>query len=375
MKNSFKILTILGIPVYINISWFIILGLVIYVLSRGVFPSEAPGYPKITYLLMAAVAAILLFTSLLLHELSHSVVAKRNKIPIAGITLFVFGGVAQMEKEPSSAKIEFKMAIAGPLMSLGLALLFFTASIIGIYFKINPIIIVITKYLTLMNSIVAIFNLAPGFPLDGGRILRAGLWYFMGDLQKATYIASGFGKALAFIIIGLGFFSLLTGNFISGIWFIFIGIFLQEAADTSYKQLLMKKMFSRVIVSDVMSKEVIWVPAAESIDSIVHNYIFRYRHSSFPVMEDDKLIGLLTFHDVKEIPKSEWTTTKASDIALPITKDLCIRPRSHITSALPLLAKNGIGRLLVIENNKIAGILSQKDIIRLFEIKSHLDEK
>lgn len=371
MKNSFKIATIIGIPIEVNASWLIILGLIVYSLAKGYFPYVLPGLTPIYYWAVGLTSALLLFICLLLHELSHSLVAKRNKLPISKITLFIFGGVAQMEKEPTSPIVEFKMAAAGPLMSIFLAATFFT---ITKFSQPIPIIWAISNYLFTINSVIVIFNLVPGFPLDGGRILRAALWFFLKDIRKATKIASIFGKIFALLLIGLGIIFLFSGNTISGIWFTFIGLFLFNAAETSYRQLIMKKIFSKTKVSDVMSKNVIWVDGKENIENVFNNYVLKFRHSTFPVLEDDILLGIITFHDIKDIPREEWKNNKAKDVCIPINNKFITSSKSHITTALSKIAGNTIGRLLVIEKNKIVGIISQKDIIKLFEIKSHIEE-
>lgn len=373
MKNSFRLFTVMGIPIEIHFSWFIIFGLIVFTLARGYFPMLAPGIDPLIYWIMALIAAVLLFSCLLLHELSHSIVAKANRLPIAGITLFVFGGVAHMEKEPNSPAVEFKMAAAGPLMSLFLAMFFLLLTFLGVSFKINRLFIIICNYLYILNLALAAFNLIPGFPLDGGRLFRAILWHFLKDIKKATRIASVFGKAFAFILMGTGLFWFLTGYFIGGAWFMFIGFFLYEAAETSYRQLLMKKIFSKVRVKDIMSRDVISIPSRENIENIVNNYIFKYRHSAFPVIEDDILLGIITFHDIKEVPKEEWGKKTAKDIVIPVTKNLTISPDAYMSTALTQIASNGIGRVLAIKDQKITGILSHKDIVRLFEIKNSLE--
>jgi len=322
---------------------------------------------------MAVIAALLLFASLLAHELSHSIVAKRNKLPIHGISLFIFGGVAHMDKEPPSPGVEFKMAIAGPLMSFFLAFVFFglTQAMYNIGFP--RVALSITNYLFILNLVVGVFNLIPGFPLDGGRILRAILWQYYDDIKKATAIASGFGRAFAFLLIGLGLFSLFTGSIISGIWFIFIGFFLQEAADVSYRQVVMKKILGGLKVKKFITRNVITVPANIKLHQLVDDYFFKYRHASFPVLEDDTLLGLVTLHDVKEVAKDRWEETSAKDIMIPLNKELVIKETAEAMDALAKLARNGIGRLLVIEDSKLIGILSQRDIMRLFEFKNEIE--
>lgn len=373
MRKSFRLTTIFNIPIEINYTWFIIFGLIIFTLARGYFPYTNPELSPITYWIMAIIAALLLFASLLAHELSHSIVAKRNKLPIHGISLFIFGGVAHMDKEPPSPGVEFKMAIAGPIMSFFLAFVFFglTQAMYNIGFP--RVALSITNYLFILNLVVGIFNLIPGFPLDGGRILRAILWQYFDDIKKATAIASGFGRAFAFLLIGLGLFSLFTGSIISGIWFIFIGFFLQEAADVSYRQVVMKKILGGLKVKKFITRDVISVPAKIKLHQLVDDYFFKYRHASFPVIEEDTILGLVTLHDVKEVAKDKWEETSAKDIMIPLNKELIIKETAEAMDALAKLARNGIGRLLVIEDSKLIGILSQRDIMRLFEFKNEIE--
>jgi len=373
MRRSFRLATIFNIPVEINISWFIIVGLIIFTLAQGYFPLTNPEMSPAGHWAMAVIAAILLFASLLAHELSHSVIAKKNRLPIRGITLFVFGGVAHMEKEPQSPAVEFKMAIAGPLMSFFLSLVFFGLSAAFYTLGLHGAVVSITNYLFILNLVVGIFNLIPGFPLDGGRILRSALWQYYKDIKKATAIASAFGKGFAFLLMGAGFLNLISGAFIAGIWFIFIGFFLLEAADVSYRQVVMKKILNGVHVETLMTRDVITVPATVTLDKLVDNYFFKYRHASFPVIEDDALMGLATLHNVKEVLRDEWPKKTARDIMIPITHRLTIRKNADAMDAMARMANNGIGRLLVIDDSKLLGILSQRDVMRLFEFKSEIE--
>lgn len=374
MKKSIKLATFFNIPVDINYTWFIILGLVVFTLARGYFPLTNPELGIVSHWIMAAISALLLFASLLAHELSHSLVAKRNKLPIRGITLFVFGGVAHMEKEPPSPKVELKMAIAGPLMSFFLALVFFGLTQAFYNLGLPRSILAITNYLFILNLVVGIFNLIPGFPLDGGRILRAILWHFSKDLKKATSIASSLGKGFAFFLMAAGFLSLFSGSVISGIWFIFIGLFLAEAAEVSYRQVVMKKVLSGIKVGDLMTGNVITVPENITLDKLVDEYFFRFRHAAFPVLSDDTVLGLVTLHDIKEIPKQKWAETSAKDIMIPISKNLVTNQEVDALLALTKIASNGVGRLLVVFDSKLIGILSQRDIMRLFEFKAEIED-
>ena len=374
MKTSYRITTVLGIPLEINISWFIILGLVIFTLAKGYFPIQVPNLSLTTYWAMGLVTAILLFICLLLHELSHSVVAKINKLPIAGITLFVFGGVAHMVKEPQTPKVEFKMAIAGPIMSILLSLIFWIASIVAMHFDLPQVVWIITDYLSFFNLAVAIFNMMPGFPLDGGRILRAVIWHFTKNLKKATRIASVFGEGFAILLMSLGILGLITSNFVSGVWFIFLGFFLLEAAQMSYRQLVIKKAFSGLKVKDIMSKNIISVPDNISIRDLIDEYFFRYKHSCFPIIKDDSLLGIVNFHDVKGTSKEHWAHKTSVEIMIPINENIIIAENSPVEEAFQQLAQNGIGRLLVIRGDKLVGILSQSDIVKLFKVKLEADK-
>lgn len=373
MRNSFKLTTIFNIPVEINVSWFIILGLIVFTLAQGYFPMTNPELSEGAHWFMAIIAALLLFASLLAHELSHSVVAKRNRLPIQGITLFVFGGVAHLSKEPQSPAVEFKMAIAGPLMSFFLSASFFLLSRLFLLLNLPGALISIANYLFILNLAVGTFNLIPGFPLDGGRIFRSILWHYYKDLKKATAIASAFGKGFAFFLMGVGFFSLFTGLIILGIWFIFIGFFLYEAASASYRQIIIKKMLGGVNVDHLMSKDIISVPANIKLNKLIDDYFFRYRHAAFPVIEDDVLLGLATLHNVKEVARDKWPKTTAKDIMVPLGNKLIIGKDAHATEAMAKMANNGVGRLLVIENSKMIGIISQKDIMRLFKFKTEIN--
>ncbi|MFC1540429.1 site-2 protease family protein [Candidatus Margulisiibacteriota bacterium] len=374
MRKSFRLITLFNIPIEINYTWFIILGLVVFTLARGYFPYTNPELSAASHWLMAMISALLLFASLLAHELSHSLVARSHNLSIRGITLFVFGGVAHMEQEPASPGVEFKMAIAGPIMSLFLSLVFFTLTQAFYYLGFHKAVLAITNYLFILNLAVAIFNLIPGFPLDGGRVLRAALWSYYKDLRKATAIASAFGRAFAFFLMAMGFLSLFSGNIIPGIWFIFIGLFLQEAADTSYRQVVMKKMLGGEKVEKFMTRDVITVPAELTLDKLVDDYFFKLRHAAFPVMADDTILGLVTLHDVKEVPRNRWDKTPARKIMIPLSRDLTISKNRDAMTALTKIARTGFGRLLVIEGHKLIGILSQRDIMRLFEFKSEIEE-
>jgi Zn-dependent protease len=374
MNKSIHIITILGIPIEVNYSWFIIFFLVTWTLAQNYFPMAIPHAPAFVYWIISIIAACLFFISLLAHELSHSIVAIKNKLPISGITLFVFGGVAHMTKEPETPAIEFKMAAAGPLCSFAISFLFFVLTQLFYSLKLPMALVVTTDYLSFINLMVGIFNLIPGFPLDGGRILRAALWSLFGDIKKATQIASSFGKGFAYFLMGLGFFYLISGAVISGIWFIFIGFFLRDAASVSYQQVAFKKYLSGVKVRDIMTKNVVTVSDGLTLLSIVDDYFFKFRFTSIPVVTDDgEIKGIMTIHSVKDVPRDRWAYTNVSEAMVPLKSDLVVNPQTDILEALAQMAGNGIGRLLVTQGGKLVGIISQRDVIRLFEVREDLE--
>jgi Zn-dependent protease/predicted transcriptional regulator len=323
---------------------------------------------------MAFIAALLFFASLLAHELAHSLVAIKNKLPINGITLFIFGGIAHLNKEPATPRVEFFMALAGPLMSFSLAIIFYTLSHLLRSWHLPNAAITIVDYLFFLNLGVGIFNLIPGFPLDGGRVLRALLWHFIHDLRKATEIASSLGKGFAYLLIGFGLFNLLNNSLLQGIWLIFIGLFLQEAADSSYRQVLFKRFLSGTKVADYLTRDVKTVPADINLNDLVDHYFFKHRHAAFPVVEDDQILGLVSLHDIKIVPKEKWATTQAKELVIPLQPEMVINERADVLTALPKLAASPVGRLLVIDKNKLIGILSQRDIMRVFEFKTEIGE-
>jgi Zn-dependent protease/predicted transcriptional regulator len=374
MKQSVKLLTVFNIPIEVNYTWFIIFGLILYTLATGYFPARTPELYAPTHWLMALIAALLLFACLLAHEIAHSVVAMRSGLPIHGITLFIFGGVAQLGEEPATPAVEFKMAAAGPLLSIVLASVFFILTKFGYMFGLPLYLLEIMNYLILINLVVAVFNLIPGFPLDGGRLMRAAVWHLTGDLRRATRVASNLGKGFAFLLMGAGLLYLFTGLIVSGVWFIFVGFFLLEAADSSYRQVALKKLLSGVRVGQIMTQNVISVPAELPLGRLVEEYFFRFRYASFPVVKDDRLVGLLTFHAVKEIERSKWPQVTAQEAMLPITPRLTIDQNTELTEALTRLAASGSGRLLVMAGDKLIGILSQRDIMQLFELKTAVEK-
>jgi len=372
MIKRIELIKIFNIPIKLDLSWFIILALITWTLAAGYFPSTYPELDKFTYLIMGLCSALLLFVSVLLHELSHALVARRNNIPIRGITLFIFGGIAEMDQEPPTARSEILMAAAGPLCSGILSFLFLLIGNLFTNFLPYPPIIGILKYCVFINTALMIFNLLPGFPLDGGRILRAVIWNYTGDLKKATYTTSRIGSSMGVFFIIFGFFNIFTGNFIGGLWFALIGLFIKSAADAGYQQLLSGNLLQGIKVSEIMTRDLITVNNSITLDRLVDDYFLKYRYNSYPVVSDGTFLGMVSIHDVKQIPREDWKEVNVSKILDSKIIDFCVHPDDDATNAMSRMIKNGLGRVPVIDSGKLIGIVSNKDIMQIIKHKIDL---
>jgi Zn-dependent protease/CBS domain-containing protein len=389
LRGNLKLGRIFGIPVEINVSWILVLLLVMWSVADGYFIREQFSYlSALQRWLLGAAAAMLLFASILLHELMHSVTAVKNGLPVKRITLFVFGGVAQMGEEPKSAGVEFRMALAGPVASFVLSIVFLSVFYL-IYRSIGgsrPVLkalmlyvfggkvsvsvsAALFAYLAFINFLILVFNMVPGFPLDGGRVLRSIIWHFTGNVTKATYVTSRIGKAFAIVLILLGLFYAIQGVLIGGIWFIFIGFFLQQAADSGYYQVLMRNGLKGHNVEEVMQRDVITIDAETSIGMAVKDYFMPYRFNSFPVLDKGRLVGMLTTHDLKAIPKEEWDKRTVREIMETEPVEHALLPDETAYTALVKIAQDGMGRLPVMEGGRVVGIVSNRDIMKLLKIK------
>ena len=373
MDKGIKLFKVFGIQISLNYSWFIIFGLIAWSLAQGYFPQMRPDLPLMTYWLMGLITALLLFLSVLLHELSHSYVALASGIEIKGITLFIFGGLARISREPSNARAEFKIAIAGPATSIALALIFWLSSQVVDFLLPGSVVSSIFYYLFLINGILVVFNLIPGFPLDGGRLLRAYIWNRTGNIKNATRIASRVGKGFALLLIFAGFANIITGRLLNGIWLVFIGMFLQQAATESYHSVVLQQALAGVKVRNLMTSFVITVGEGLSIAELVDQYFFRYRYTSFPVVSGEELKGIITLKKVKSIPREEWAHKQVKDIMERVSSDTVLHPDDGAVDALKKMTTDDRGRLPVVEDGRLKGVLDRGDIMSLFKVKSDLE--
>ena len=371
--KSLPIIRLLGFEIKIDPSWIIVLFLMIWSLSLGVFPQYYQGLPSPTYWWMGIFGAIGLFVSIVIHELFHSLVARRFGLSIRGITLFMFGGVAEMTEEPANAKTEFYMALAGPVTSIALGMIFYSIYLILKRLGVSMGITGIFGYLGIINWALAGFNLIPAFPLDGGRILRSILWWRKKDLRWATRIASRMGEIFGFTLIFLGVFSIFRGSFVGGIWLFLIGMFLQNASQVSMQRLMISKALEGETVRRFMKPDPVTIPDTMTLKEAVEDYIYRYHYKMFPVVRNSKLVGCLTTRDIKVIPKEKWSTQTAGEVSKSCSIDNTIHPDTDATQALSLMNRTGNSRLMVVENDQLIGVITLKDLLQFFSLKMELE--
>lgn len=372
MRRNIKLFSVFGIEIFVHYSWFIIFALVTYSLALSYFPYQLPRQPSSTYWFMGVISALLLFLSVLLHELAHSVVAKKGKLKVDKIVLFLFGGVSQIAEEPKSAKEEFKMAFAGPLISFILAGIF---GIIWLFILMplgSQVVSSIFGYLAIINLVLGVFNLLPGFPLDGGRILRAYWWNKTKDLQRATLLATNVGKGLSVLMILLGAFQVFTGNLIGGVWFVFIGFFLRQAAEAGYQRVVIQDLLAGIKVKDLMSKDPVCVSPEMTISQVVDDYFMKHRFTSFPVCRSGRVLGITTLNSVKGIPRENWGEKTIQSAITRIPDEFVLHPEDEAVDAMRKIITSDLGRLPVVQGDRIVGILSRKDVMTLLVVKADL---
>jgi Zn-dependent protease len=371
--RSIPLFKLAGFQVGIDLSWLILAVLITWTLSVGVFPYYYPDLTPAIYWSMGVIAALGLFASIILHELGHALVARRYGLPIRRITLFIFGGVAEMEAEPERPAVEFWVAIAGPIASFLVGFvcwLLLQAAAVGAGVPVVGVL----AYLASINIILAVFNLVPAFPLDGGRILRSALWAWKGSLRWATRISSAIGGGFGIALILLGVYRVVIGDFIGGMWWFLIGLFVRFAAQASYQQVLVRESLRGVPVRRLMSADPIAVPPTISIAQMIDDYIYRHHHTMFPVVEDGRLLGCVSMHDIKRLPRERWSSTTVSAIMQPCSAATAIDPDMDAMEVLSLMSRTKNTRLLVTEGERLVGVVTLRDLLGFLSVKLDLEE-
>lgn len=352
--------SIMGIPISLDYSWFLVFALLTWILGSSYYPSEFKNWPPLLYWVTGAATAILLFASVLLHELGHSYIAIRFGMTVRSITLFIFGGVAQIGAEPPSAKAELLIAMAGPAVSLGLAA---GLSVVQPLLAGNEPLWGMAKYLAFINLALALFNLIPGFPLDGGRVLRALIWGATKNLRQATLIAANAGRFFGFLFILAGVWRMFAGDIGGGIWIAFIGWFLDNAASAQVHQVAFQGLLAGREVSQAMSRQCVSVAADTLLQQLVDEHVLGIGRRCFLVVRGPETVGLMTLHRIKEVPKAQWSTTTAADVMIPMREVISIGPSADLWAALQLMDRDGVNQLPVMSGSEVAGMLSREDIV------------
>jgi Zn-dependent protease len=373
LSRGFKIGRISGIDINVDFSWIIIFGLFVFILGGVYLPAVVPEQSASAYWGIAILTTLLFFSSVLVHEMSHSIVARRSGIPISGITLFIFGGVSQMEDEPAKPWDEFKMAIAGPLASIAVAILFFGVALVVGQLG-SALWLAAFTYLWFINVVLAVFNMLPGFPLDGGRVFRSILWGITGNLRRSTRVAAivGQGFGWLFIVIGVGSLVYPPLRQFASIWFALIGWFLVSAARNSYQQMAIREELRHVPISEVMNDEVESVPIGTSVQALVTDYMLRLSASSFPVERDGEIVGTVNVDDVQRLPRGEWGSHIVSDIMHPLEDAEALHPDNDAWDAANRMAKTNQDRLVVTDHGHVEGVVTRNTIMRWLQTHTNL---
>jgi Zn-dependent protease len=363
----------LGFEVKVDASWLIIAVLIVWSLAVGVFPYRLPGLPAATYWWMGIFGALGLFASIVVHEFSHSIVAKRNGLAMKGITLFVFGGVAEMESEPPDAKTEFLMAVAGPLASLAIGAVFY---VIGAAAATSlPLeVVVVLNYLAEINWLLAIFNMIPAFPLDGGRVLRALLWQRSGNLVRATRTAAFAGSIFGALLMAGGLLQLFYGNFVGAVWWFLLGMFLRSVSAASYHRVLMQSVLEGEPVRRFMNPNAVTVKPDLTVQDLVDNYIYKYHHKMFPVVTDSQqLVGCVSTEQVKQMPRNEWNRHSLREITQPCSPQNTVTPDTNAANVLSIMSHEGDRGLIVVDNGRVVAFVSPQDLLHFLSAKLELE--
>jgi len=359
--------TVAGIKIGLDYSWFVIFGLVLLVMGAGYLPNALPNTSTIVIWVLALLTTILFFASVLGHELAHSILARINGLPIEGIDLFIFGGIAKLQEEPRSPRQEFIIAIVGPLTS------FVVFAVLWIALRpISLPLAVVAEYVAQINILLGAFNLIPGFPLDGGRVLRAIMWSRTGSLRRATQVATSVGQFFGYALIILGLVELFVTQSFGGIWLAFIGWFLLQAAQASYQQLLTRESITGVKVREILSTTPPIIPANINVHDAIDHYFMEYPANVFPVMHGGQLLGVIGVEEVRKVDYSARAITPVAQVVRTVAEDHFVSPDDDAFTALEKISRQGSGLLIVMAGENFAGIITQQDLLRLVQLRLQL---
>ncbi len=369
--KKYKLFTVLGFPVRLSPTWFIIVALISWSLAAGLFPHYYENLSQSTYWIMGILGAVGLFACVLAHELGHSLVANRFGLRMRGITLFLFGGVSEMPDEAPTPKAEVAMALAGPLVSIGLGVLLYFGAMSVQAVAVRGVLL----WLAGINILLAAFNLLPGLPLDGGRVLRAGLWAWKKDLLWATRIASRTGGVVGLLLIGLGLLNLIAGNWVGAIWWGLLGLFLRGAAKMAYRQLLFREMLEDTTVDYFADHETETVPAETNVEQFVDDYVYRSEHRFFIARRNGQRLGCVDVEDIKNIPRASWSEHDVGEYVHDCSELNSIHSDAPAVAAWKRMQQNQNNRLLVTENDQAVGEIRLEDIYHYLRRRMEMEGK
>jgi Zn-dependent protease/CBS domain-containing protein len=374
LKGGIPIGKFFGIYLRLHYSWFIIFILITWTLAGSYFPTAYPNWTLAMKISAGLLTSFLYFSSVVIHEFCHSLIAVREGIQIQSITLFFLGGVSQMTSEPKTAGDEFRMAAAGPASSLVLGGIF-----LGLFFALHRMaavpaqfIAAIAFYIGYINIFLGVFNLVPGFPLDGGRVFRSIIWWRTKNLQKATRIASYIGRAFGYLFIAAGIFLVFTNNFFNGIWLALIGWFLESAAIGSYSQMLVQDMLKGHTASEIMSQDCTLIAPDITLEHFVNEMMLNSGRRCFPVISNDRVEGLITLSDVKAVPHDEWATTPVSQAMTPLEKVITVSPEEDLSTVMQIMAENDVNQVLVVREQKFVGMVGRDNLVNFIHVRTQL---
>lgn len=363
MIGGVRICSFFGFEVRLDISWFVVFLLVLWTFAQSEFPRWIPGQTSLQYVIMAWAGALLFFGSVLFHELAHSAMARARGIPVEGITLFVFGGMSRVRSDAENPKDEFLITVVGPLTSAALGGLFLAVALAGRALGAPAAVTGVAHYLAILNFILAVFNLIPAFPLDGGRLFRSLVWQVTRDLRKATRWASYSGRAFGLLMVGLGVLYMFRDVLLLGLWLIFIGWFLTQAAESGYRQLTMRRILEGVRAREAMTRSPETVRPDMTLRDLVDNYFLKRRYNAFPVEDGDgKLLGIITLTQVKAVDRDLWPTTPVAKVMMPVSDAVSVRVDDSLAQVLTKLDRVGVGRALVLDQGRLEGVITAADI-------------
>jgi Zn-dependent protease/CBS domain-containing protein len=366
MKASFRLGRIAGIRVGVHWSVLVIFALIAWGLAVSRFPAVYPEYGTGVYVTAAVLTAVVFFVSLLAHEMSHALVARRNGLGVEDITLWLFGGVARLSGEARNPGAELRIAGVGPLVSLVLGVVFFGAAEVLRASGYQGLVLAGFAWLGGINVALAVFNAIPAAPLDGGRLLRSIIWWRTGDRLKATRWASGAGQVFGWGLVALGLVTFFTGGAFGGLWLALIGWFLAGAATAESQQATVRDQLGGLAIRDVMTPNPVTAPASITVQDLLNSDLIRHRYSSFPLADDGaSTVGLVTFNQIRQVPPQARATTRLRDIACPLEQVAQVRPEEPAADLLPRLSECAEGRALVLSNGELVGIISPSDISRV----------